>query len=197
MLAHPGPNPKSGANSTGASSELQPCNSKNSLDSGDPGPFGRCRAIPIWRFPEPPIEFLLVGTRGNAQTAGNQANKCGRSSAGRAPPCQGGCREFESRRPLSSLQLHSGSFRLRAIGAAVARFPDTEEVTGSIPVSPTTRAAPPELLFFVCSVCELRVCALRVCVLGIGALRALLPCAPGLPSFILWADTLGTPATSR
>lgn len=25
-----------------------------------------------------------------------------------------------------------------AIGAAVARFPDTEEVTGSIPVSPTT-----------------------------------------------------------
>ena len=30
---------------------------------------------------------------------------------------------------------HSQSFR--AIGAAVARFPDTEEVTGSIPVSPT------------------------------------------------------------
>lgn len=26
-----------------------------------------------------------------------------------------------------------------AIGAAVARFPDTEEVTGSIPVSPTTK----------------------------------------------------------
>jgi hypothetical protein len=38
------------------------------------------------------------------------------------------------------LQLHSGSFRLRAIGAAVARFPDTEEVTGSIPVSPTMKA---------------------------------------------------------
>jgi hypothetical protein len=35
---------------------------------------------------------------------------------------------------------------LRAIGAAVARFPDTEEVTGSIPVSPTA-AAPRELLF--------------------------------------------------
>ena len=30
-----------------------------------------------------------------------------------------------------------------AIGAAVARFPDTEEVTGSIPVSPTTES--PEL----------------------------------------------------
>src|SRR3712207_2286934 len=30
----------------------------------------------------------------------------------------------------------------RAIGAAVARFPDTEEVTGSIPVSPTITRAP-------------------------------------------------------
>src|SRR5688500_14137810 len=30
------------------------------------------------------------------------------------------------------------SFSTWAIGAAVARFPDTEEVTGSIPVSPTT-----------------------------------------------------------
>jgi hypothetical protein len=29
-----------------------------------------------------------------------------------------------------------------AIGAAVARFPDTEEVTGSIPVSPTTTKQP-------------------------------------------------------
>jgi hypothetical protein len=31
----------------------------------------------------------------------------------------------------------------RAIGAAVARFPDTEEVTGSIPVSPTTHEGRP------------------------------------------------------
>src|SRR3954452_2261206 len=30
----------------------------------------------------------------------------------------------------------------RAIGAAVARFPDTEEVTGSIPVSPTSTIWP-------------------------------------------------------
>jgi hypothetical protein len=64
---------------------------------------------------------------------------CGRSSAGRAPPCQGGCREFESRRPLSTpvIDPRRPDFRFRAIGAAVARFPDTEEVTGSIPVSPT------------------------------------------------------------
>ena len=31
----------------------------------------------------------------------------------------------------------SSACRIWAIGAAVARFPDTEEVTGSIPVSPT------------------------------------------------------------
>src|SRR6476620_6935370 len=110
-------------------------------------------------------------------TAGNRRQQCGRSSAGRAPPCQGGCREFESRRPLaghchgkgssesclhgglaerrgSGLQSRIHGFESRthlgenlgirlnpeniwAIGAAVARFPDTEEVTGSIPVSPT------------------------------------------------------------
>src|SRR5665811_123888 len=35
-------------------------------------------------------------------------------------------------------RLHLDEHHERAIGAAVARFPDTEEVTGSIPVSPTT-----------------------------------------------------------
>ena len=40
--------------------------------------------------------------------------------------------------PTSVKTLVSGSGRMQgAIGAAVARFPDTEEVTGSIPVSPT------------------------------------------------------------
>jgi hypothetical protein len=38
---------------------------------------------------------------------------------------------------LLLVQTHRPGFRFRAIGAAVARFPDTEEVTGSIPVSPT------------------------------------------------------------
>jgi hypothetical protein len=46
---------------------------------------------------------------------------------------------FESRR-----HLHDSHDR--AIGAAVARFPDTEEVTGSIPVSPTTK--PPDFRGF-------------------------------------------------
>src|SRR3954452_21268732 len=106
----------------------------------------------------------------------------GRGSVGRASPCQGEGRGFESRRPLgtSGAGRETGarvrwsgreagqrpakpSTRVqipspprspprstsaeegpaarpgRAIGAAVARFPDTEEVTGSIPVSPTTR----------------------------------------------------------
>ena len=34
-----------------------------------------------------------------------------------------------------------------AIGAAVARFPDTEEVTGSIPVSPTSSSSPGSCFF--------------------------------------------------
>ena len=42
--------------------------------------------------------------------------------------------------------VHTGSNPVptsRAIGAAVARFPDTEEVTGSIPVSPTSTTRRP------------------------------------------------------
>ena len=102
---------------------------------------------------------MRQSTRANADSA------CGRGSVGRASPCQGEGREFESRRPLGELdspnplgeqeapsrwsgrearqrtanpctrvQIPSPP---RAAGAAVARFPDTEEVTGSIPVSPT------------------------------------------------------------
>ena len=92
------------------------------------------------------------------------AAECGCSAAGSASPCQGEGRGFESRHPLdrlSSLARWSGrearqrpakpSTRVqipspprsmlypRAIGAAGARFLDTEEVTGSIPVSPTSR----------------------------------------------------------
>ena len=94
---------------------------------------------------------------------------CGRGSVGRASPCQGEGRGFESRRPLGGSYkvrhpaytvewprgeaaackaVYTGSNPVstsihctqhaRAIGAAVARFLDTEEVTGSIPVSPTT-----------------------------------------------------------
>src|SRR5687767_1394339 len=90
----------------------------------------------------------------------------GRGSAGRASPCQGEGRGFESRRPLGASlaqslwgEMFSGwsgrearqrtanpCTRVqipsppRAIGAVGARFPDTEEVTGSNPVSPTEKA---------------------------------------------------------
>src|SRR5215208_7653130 len=108
------------------------------------------------------------------RTEGERSSEAqrGRGSAGRASPCQGEGRGFESRRPLgaslaqapwgavlptftwmSSAPWWSGREARqrtanpctrvqipsppRAIGAAVARFPDTEEVTGSNPVSPT------------------------------------------------------------
>src|SRR4030095_10524677 len=44
---------------------------------------------------------------------------------------------FESRTHLGENHVFQSRLDAWAIGAAVARFPDTEEVTGSIPVSPT------------------------------------------------------------
>ena len=84
---------------------------------------------------------------------------CGRGSVGRASPCQGEGRGFESRRPLGEGLSTYPHFRWsgrearqrtanpytrvqipsppRAVGAAVARFPDTEEVASSNLASPT------------------------------------------------------------
>ena len=90
----------------------------------------------------------------------NREGSRGCGSVGRASPCQGEGRGFESRHPLAN---GNPSFSCvarwvgrearqrpakpytrvrvpyppRAIGAGVARFLHTEEVTGSIPVSPT------------------------------------------------------------
>ena len=58
--------------------------------------------------------------------------QCGCSAVGSASPCQGEGREFESRHPLGETR-----FTFSAISSAGERFPDTEEVTGSIPVSCT------------------------------------------------------------
>ena len=98
-------------------------------------------------------------------TEGDPFGACGRSAVGSASPCQGEGRGFESRRPLerrvslavewprgeatackavytgsnpvstSLLQYEVADGRL---AQGLARFLDTEEVTGSIPVSPTT-----------------------------------------------------------
>src|SRR4029450_9897325 len=98
--------------------------------------------------------------------------RCGRGSVGRASPCQGEGRGFESRRPLGdalgcpsglprSLGLPGGVAEWlrqgpakpctrvrfppppRALSSAGERFPDTEEVTGSIPVAPTSDLGDP------------------------------------------------------
>ena len=91
---------------------------------------------------------------------------CGCSAVGSASPCQGEGRGFESRHPLEGChgirpQRWSGRvvrqrpakpctrvrfpspppFCTRAISSAGERFPDTEEVTGSIPVSRTSITA--------------------------------------------------------
>ena len=88
---------------------------------------------------------------------------CGCSAVGSASPCQGEGRGFESRHPLEGAvastpavewpsgeatackAVHTGSIPVStsngfpgAISSAGERFPDTEEVTGSIPVSRTT-----------------------------------------------------------
>ena len=120
---------------------------------------GRHRAGIVWT---PPLGSAMVSSRVSTP-AGAEAAR-GRGSVGRASPCQGEGRGFESRRPLgASLGQSRRGARLprwsgrearqrtanpctrvqipsppRAIGAAVARFPDTEEVTGSNPVSPTS-----------------------------------------------------------
>ena len=134
-----------------------------------PPAHGHARApVAVWRIAEPGLMFIKCpGHRErNADVAQLVAHHLAkvrvassslviRSSAG-APsgasacglnPPRGGVAErlgtglqsrlhgFESRRHLSA-QLNS---LLGAIGAAVARFPDTEEVTGSIPVSRTDR----------------------------------------------------------
>ncbi len=89
----------------------------------------------------------------------------GCSAVGSASPCQGEGRGFESRHPLEGAvastpavewpsgeatackAVHTGSIPVStskvsgAISSAGERFPDTEEVTGSIPVSRTTITA--------------------------------------------------------
>ena len=61
------------------------------------------------------------------------------SSLWRSKPSRWSGREARQRtaNPCTRVQIPSPP---RAIGAAVARFPDTEEVTGSIPVSPTSNS---------------------------------------------------------
>ena len=102
---------------------------------------------------------------------------CGCSAVGSASPCQGEGRGFESRHPLEGANginpavewpsgeatackaVHTGSIPVStsrfcfpgAISSAGERFPDTEEVTGSIPVSRTTIRALTVIPVSVCT----------------------------------------------
>jgi hypothetical protein len=113
-----------------------------------------------------PISARVHHVAGTRERAGDR-HTCGRGSVGRASPCQGEGREFESRRPLCvgvfgllarwsgrearqrpakpSTRVQIPSPPPRTISSAGERFPDTEEVTGSIPVSSTgsARTLPP------------------------------------------------------
>ncbi len=116
----------------------------------------RAQSTPGWRCGECSAKVLIRRPEITAM--------CGRSAAGSASPCQGEGRGFESRRPLGAASGHLGgvaerrgnglqsrvhgfksrlhlSKTFRAISSAGERFPDTEEVTGSIPVSPTSKTA--------------------------------------------------------
>ncbi len=61
-----GPDRKPGTSTADHEEELHACNSKISLEFKEVDRLATPQRRPIWRFPEPPIEFLLVGTRGNA-----------------------------------------------------------------------------------------------------------------------------------
>ena len=116
------------------------------------------RDTPVWQDHTAAAKVLI--RRANTERC-QLTSGC--SAAGSASPCQGEGREFESRHPLgdpsqgvyhggvaerrgNGLQsrvhgfksrLHLASNTAWAIGAVGARFLDTEEVTGSNPVSPT------------------------------------------------------------
>ena len=71
--------------------------------------------------------------RRREQHPGTPHGVCGRSSSGRAPPCQGGGSEFEPRRPLHLC----GS--LAQLGE---HLPYKQRVSGSSPLTSTKRKAP-------------------------------------------------------
>ena len=52
-----------------------------------------------WVLTTAPACGIIIDVAGN-NTPGTPHGVCGRSSSGRAPPCQGGGSEFEPRRPL-------------------------------------------------------------------------------------------------
>ena len=124
--------------------ELHSCNSATSAPLQGSRRIAAAHGTPDLEIPG---TSYIVFTRWNARKCRERQRitlqKCGRSSAGRAPPCQGGCREFESRRPLAR---HCQARILRNHAYTVG-WPRGEAAackavyTGSNPVS-TSRRAP-------------------------------------------------------
>ncbi len=111
--------------------------------------------------------MVLVAAVAMGYPSGVPMGHCGRSAAGSASPCQGEGRGFESRRPLARSPNGDSRWRGREarqrpakpctrvqipspprkidmhgrLAQGLARFLDTEEVTGSNPVSPTLEKA--------------------------------------------------------
>ncbi len=152
-----------------------------------------CRAHRVGRS-WPALGFVPPSGDGLSCTGACNGH-CGRSAVGSASPCQGEGRGFESRRPLARVlqrgprwrgrearqrpakpctrvQIPSPPRRTTArpgrLAQGLARFLDTEEVTGSNPVSPTRkgpRRGPFRLSGSSCSGCRLR--RSNVSVLGV------------------------------
>jgi hypothetical protein len=113
--------------------------------------FGKPPGDPLMFLPSPgkperhaDVAQLVAHHLAKVRVAGsNPVVRSERPSQTRAGPARWSGREARQRpaKPSTRVQIPSPPrkrlYHLRAIGAAGARFLDTEEVTGSIPVSPT------------------------------------------------------------
>ena len=96
--------------------ELQSRNSRISLEFNEVGGCPRVARGPIWRFPEPPIEFLLVGTRGNADH-------------GKESPLQNADVAQLVEHHLAKVDVASSNLVVRSQDTVTARFPGTDAYT--------------------------------------------------------------------
>ena len=126
----------------------------------------RCERAETHRGTSRFVQLHFGGLSSSFATSDESFVARGCSAVGSASPCQGEGRGFESRHPLEGAvastpavewpsgeatackAVHTGSIPVStsnevsgAISSAGERFPDTEEVTGSIPVSRTTICA--------------------------------------------------------
>ena len=108
------------------------------------------------KFPKDEIEAAGYGVIFTGQPTYNGVALLYRKEAGYVPDgvqLNNPLHEDVQRR-LVSARFQTAAGPVRAIGAAGARFPDTEEVTGSIPVSPTRFPALKLGFFYIILYCH-------------------------------------------